>query len=491
MLSAPAAEAGEEVLPVNLPAALKLANVQAWDIALAVERLQIASAQLEGARVLWLPNLTGGVDYLHHDGPVVSTTTGAVVPDSSYGSLYAGMAPLAIVSLTDALFTPLAQRQVTSAQSANVQTAANDTLTALAVAYFDTVEARACLASIEDVVRRLGELVHKTESLAPELVPDLEVARVRAALASAEEVREVARRNWRNASAEVVRVVRLKPAVLVTPLESPQLQVTLVSAGRTPEELIPLALRSRPELTYREAQVEAAGYRLRQERCRPFLPNFLARGSGTQVPYPMAFGAFSGGPGGTLSNSVVRSDFDLQAIWQLNNLGLGNRALIQQRVEERELARIEACKARDVVAMEVTQTWADQRSASRRVRQAERELQQALISAAKNLEALGETKRIAGNIRILVIRPLEAVVALQALNEAYYHYFGAVADYNRAEFELYRALGNPAQALGDDLQSVTSPAPVAGQSAVTLKEPPLPRASAAVPADPHQSESRP
>ena len=117
MLSAPAAEAGEEVLPVNLPAALRLANAQAWDIALAVHRLRIASAQLKGARVLWLPNLTGGVDYLHHDGPVVSTTTGAVVPDSSYGSLYAGVAPLAVVALTDALFTPLAQRQVTCTKS--------------------------------------------------------------------------------------------------------------------------------------------------------------------------------------------------------------------------------------------------------------------------------------------------------------------------------------------------------------------------------------
>ena len=100
------------------------------------------------------------------------------------------------------------------------------------------------------------------------------MARVRAALASAEEVREVARRNWRNASAEVVRVVRLKPAVLVTPLESPQLQVTLISTERTPEELIPLALRSRPELTYREAQVEAACHRLRQE-AMPALPAHL------------------------------------------------------------------------------------------------------------------------------------------------------------------------------------------------------------------------
>ena len=54
-LPAPAAESGEEVLPVSLPAALELANVQAWDIALAVQHLRIASAQLQGAQVLWLP----------------------------------------------------------------------------------------------------------------------------------------------------------------------------------------------------------------------------------------------------------------------------------------------------------------------------------------------------------------------------------------------------------------------------------------------------
>ena len=274
-----------------------------------------------------------------------------------------------------------------------MQTATNDTLTSLAVAYFDVVEARACLASIDDVVRRVEELVRKTESLAPELVPDLEVARVRAALASAEEVREVARRNWRVASAEVVRVARLKPAVLIAPLESPQLQLTLIPVERTAEELIPLALRCRPELTYREAQVQAARHRLRQEHDRPFLPIFLARGTGGQVPYPMAFGAFGAGPGGTLSDFNVRSDFDLQAIWQLNNLGLGNQALIEQRVEERELAQIESCKVRDIVVKEVTQGWADLHSASRRSVHAERELQQALISAKKNVEALGQTKR--------------------------------------------------------------------------------------------------
>ena len=286
-----AAEGGEELLPINLPAALRLANAQAWDIAIAVRQVRIASAQLQGARVLWLPNLIGGVDYLHHDGPVVSAASGAVT-NSSYSSLYAGMAPLAIVGLTDALFAPLAARQVTCAQQANVQTATNDTLTSLAVAYFDVVEARACLACIDDVVRRVEQLVCKTESLAPELVPELEVARARAALASVEEVREAARRGWRVASAEVVRLARLKPAVLIAPLESPQLQLTLVPAECTREGLIATALQNRPELAFQRAQVEAARHRLQQERWRPFLPTLVARGSGTQAPYPMALGAY-------------------------------------------------------------------------------------------------------------------------------------------------------------------------------------------------------
>ena len=43
-----------------------------------------------------------------------------------------------------------------------------------------------------------------------------------------------------------------------------------------------------------------------------------------------------------------------------------------------------------------------------------------------------------------MIRPQEAVSAIQQLASAYFDYFGAVADYNRGQFQLYRAVGNPA-----------------------------------------------
>ena len=42
-------------------------------------------------------------------------------------------------------------------------------------------------------------------------------------------------------------------------------------------------------------------------------------------------------------------------------------------------------------------------------------------------------------------RPQEAVYALQLLNQAFDEYFTTVAEYNRAEFDLFHALGYPAE----------------------------------------------
>jgi hypothetical protein len=50
-----------------------------------------------------------------------------------------------------------------------------------------------------------------------------------------------------------------------------------------------------------------------------------------------------------------------------------------------------------------------------------------------------------GNQYITLVRPQEVVAAIQALSQAYLDYYGAVADANRAQFRLYRALGQPAQ----------------------------------------------
>src|SRR5262245_54838248 len=109
----PAPGAGDHPLPINLPTALQLANVRPLDIAAASERLRAAAAQLEAARVLWLPTAVIGADYWRHDGQI-QAVEGRVF-GVSRSTFFVGAGPVAIFSLSDALLAPLAARQVVRA----------------------------------------------------------------------------------------------------------------------------------------------------------------------------------------------------------------------------------------------------------------------------------------------------------------------------------------------------------------------------------------
>ena len=95
-----------------------------------------------------------------------------------------------------------------------------------------------------------------------------------------------------------------------------------------------------------------------------------------------------------------------------------------------------------------------------RLGDAEREVKDAVQSAEDNLKGLTGTKGPAGQ-NVLLIRPQEAVASVQALAQAYADYYAAVADYDRAQFRLYRALGRPAQGLTCDPVVVPGTAPAA------------------------------
>src|SRR5262249_55917068 len=68
LMSAPRSAPQERPLPINLPTALRLAQVAPLDIAIASQRLEIAAAELQRSDWLWLPSLYLGPDYYRHDG---------------------------------------------------------------------------------------------------------------------------------------------------------------------------------------------------------------------------------------------------------------------------------------------------------------------------------------------------------------------------------------------------------------------------------------
>jgi outer membrane protein TolC len=234
--------------------------------------------------------------------------------------------------------------------------------------------------------------------------------------------------------------------VVVAPVEPPEVQVTLVGLDKPVDDLIAIGLTNRPELAAQQALVQATLQQLRQERVRPLVPSILLRGTSTNPAGTLAGGYFGGGRNGNLSNFAARSDFDIQVLWQLDNLGFGNKARVKERRAEHQLALLESLSLQDRVAAEVAQAFAQGQESASRVQEAQSGLRDALFSVTENLKGVKETRR-AGNLDILVIRPQEVVASIQALAQAYNDYYGAIADSNRAQFRLYRALGQPAQLL--------------------------------------------
>jgi hypothetical protein len=91
----------------------------------------------------------------------------------------------------------------------------------------------------------------------------------------------------------------------------------------------------------------------------------------------------------------------------------------------------------------VNQAQARLQSAAVRVVQADRALRTGIITLNGATEGLKQTSRF-GDVLVLITRPQEVIYALQLLMRAFDEYFTTVADYNRAQFELFRALGYPA-----------------------------------------------
>ncbi len=432
----------DKPLPINLATALRLAGARPLEIAAAEASLRTAQAQYDQAKLLWLPNVYVGASYYRHDG--ASQGNSGVEDITGRSQFMAGGGLTAVISGADAIFAPLALRQVVRSRTLDIQTARNDALEDVAEAYFNVQQGRGRLAGAADTAAKARDLERTITALGKDLVPPIEVHRVRTQLAVVEEAEASAREQWRAASADLTRALRLDPGAVVVPMEPPFLQVTLL-APQSVDVLIPIGLTNRPELASQQALVQATLARLKEERLRPLVPSLVLGGDATPAApggYLMG-GVFGSGTNGTGNAWAGRNDVNVQLVWEFRNLGFGNRALVRERRAERDQALIDLFRIQDRVAAEVAHARAEVESAAVRIGRSEVGLKEAKISFVGNLIWLCETYRF-GDRLVLVIRPLEAVAALQQLEQAYDKYFISVNDYNRAQFRLYRSLGYPA-----------------------------------------------
>jgi outer membrane protein TolC len=433
----------ENNYPIDLANALALGGASNLQIQLARERVLEAEGRYLRARALWLPSLRFGIGYNKHDGRI-QATEGDVV-EAGRNSLFVGggaglggdwltggsggPSRLSVnLSLADAAFEPLSAGQELNAKDAAEQAALNDTLRDIAVAYFQLVEAHGRRANADQALKAARAMVdHVTQFEREGFGSKTEVSRAAAEKASWQQIVEDARRESTTKGAELARLLRLDPTIELVPAEDKVLPIELVEKHAEVHDLIGQAMAMHPEITEREALLQAACHRVNQEHWRPWLPNVQVGASG---------GSFGGGPSSNYENPGGRSDFDALAVWELKNLGYGTAAARRERNSQFAQADLELEKMRDRVKSDVVSALADVTSYRRQISFAQEGIQAATSSLKLNADRIREGEGL----------PIEVIQSIRALARARDDYTKAVSMYNASQYRLLSAIGQvPAQ----------------------------------------------
>jgi outer membrane protein TolC len=341
-----------------------------------------------------------------------------------------------VTQLSDALFNPLAARQETIARRFDARATNNQILLEATLAYLELLTAEAQWEALRLSHADVQKLVDTTRAyartgqgrLADALRMEAEGFLVLADLQAAEGRLAIA-------SAALARLLQLDPAVRLRTPGAIMQTVDLVDMQQPLANHLLIALRRRPELASMSAAVGEGQIRLRQEKMRPLLPLLQLGWSG---------GAFGGTgnftqatpaviPATPFTNVQARTDFDAMAVWTLQNAGAGNVALIRGRRAELGEAVYDRVRMENQVRKEVTAAFASARARRRQVAVALQRIADAEAAFEEDYRRLRGAEAL----------PIEVRNSVQLLIDARETLINAFVNDNRAQFELFVALGQP------------------------------------------------
>jgi outer membrane protein TolC len=438
---------GRLVEPIDLANALRLAGARALDIAVARQQIFAATADLTAARALWLPSLFYGPSWYRSDGQI-QTVTGQVQTINRSALFLGGTAALAntiqgpppgtgipsvngmtaTVRISDAVFIPMAARRDLTANQAGLRTATNDALLQIALAYFDLQGATGRLAIAREASANAEELSAITNSYA-KLGLGLE-ADHRRALTEVKRRRrdaQLAGGQLLVASANLIRLLVLDPKIVMAPVEPPECIIHLIPDDIPLDDLVVQGLQNRPELAGAEALVQAAVVRRKQARLRPFTPSVFMTYAG---------GGLGGGANAFFGNFGPRGDAEVGLYWELQNLGFTDVAIMRRRAAELEISNLEKTRAQTQVGADIVAAFETRLAAARQIEDARETLVDAIESLRLNFVNIRQGAQLPR-----ATRPIEVLQPIQALAQGRLDYLDSVLNYNRAQFQLKRAIG--------------------------------------------------
>jgi outer membrane protein TolC len=447
------------------------------DIAQARAVVAEAQAARQRALVTALPNATFGSAYNNHQGGIQKTEGNIIRMDRD--SLFVGGGPTVSFGLADALFAPGIAGRVLAAASAGERRVTNDTLLAVADAYFAVLRARRRLARIDEVLDFLTsdqkiDLRANAAGLLPLITAFVETGaarpvdleRTRVEVLRRQEERALALQDLRVAIAELARLLQQDPTVILWPLEDFRVALPVPGDGwfAVPlPDLVEAALNNRPEVAENRALVEAAVARVRAAVWRPLLPTAAVSysaggfGGGPPIVGTNAKGGSVFGLSGQIANFGSRADLDAGLVWQLRNLGFGNLAEVRELQAARDRFAFREAQVLNTVVAQVVQAQ----------EQVQRTRERLEISYVALFDREGRpTGPVYRSLRLNFLRilgggglPLEVLDSIRSLSDLLDAYSTAMTDFERARFRLLIALGLPAPGILDPRLLPAPPCP--------------------------------
>lgn len=431
-----------ETHPIDLNTALRLAGVQNPELNLARQRVLEAAATRQLAAARFLPSINPGMNYDTHagnlqqsNGNILSVNRSAVYVGAGSNAVAAGSVGIPGVFLGGntaiGIFNYLESRQLVRQREFENIAVRNQVFLQVTLAYSELLrsEARHAVAlQAIDEARVIARLTADYAQVGQGRLADAN--RAATELQRREAFIKLVEAELIAASARLCQVLNLDPSVRLHPTDAFVVPHPLIPDPIPVVELLALGLLQRPELGAQRASVARALLTLEGARALPFSPSiFLGYsaggfGGGSNLVRPL-FGGFGG-----------RSDFDAIGFWTIQNLGVGNVAMIRAANANLGIRRFEQLEVLNRVRAEIAEAYARTHARYAQIETNEAAVRSGLNSFSEDLERI----RFRGERDVL---PIELLDSFRLLNGARIDYVDAIVDYNRAQFELYVALGQP------------------------------------------------
>ena len=416
-------------LPIDLPAALRLAGAQNLDVQLAREALAQEKARSSSAMEALIPWLSPGVSYHRRDGLAQASPSG-IIGRAAYAAYTPGATLGAQVAYGDAIYSALAARRSVEASSSDLETQRDIAGLRAAQAYFDLSRANAQVGVVRQAITTSAEYQNQLhEAVGAGIAFRGDELRVQTQTDRYQVTLRDALAQQRLASVALATVLHIDARTELVPRDSDLVPLMVVDTATSVDSLVARAIRSRPEIHQAEARISVSETVRRGAVYGPLIPALGAQ---------MFGGAISGGPDSARGRSGAMADYTIGISWRVGPGGLFDRARVNGADAQLAASRLTLAKQRDAVAAEVVSGLARVRALSEQISLARR----AMATAQQTLDLTRARKEFG------VGTVLEDIQAQQAVTQARGDYVNIVTEFDKAEYALSRAIGTNPAALG-------------------------------------------